>query len=151
MPTRATSRPLQPQKTYIDKSTFNVIDLDILPLDTTGTNYLRFLKDETAKTVFVEYTTSGLFGSWTSAGGSAGIITSAVEGPAAYKENQVDCKIHVLLDFYGSDGYRPYESTNPTGNMWSASSRSGFPTRLRHGSVLPVNQTLYDAVNSKWT
>ncbi|ETS78130.1 hypothetical protein PFICI_10192 [Pestalotiopsis fici W106-1] len=137
-------------KTYIDKSTFNVIDLDILPLDNTGSNYLRFLKDETAKTVFVEYSTSGLFGSWTRAGGSSGIITSAVEGPAAYRDNQVDGKVHVLLDFYGSDGYRPYESTNPMGNSWTASSRSAFPSNLRHGSVLPINQSLFDSVNSKW-
>ncbi|KAF3018553.1 hypothetical protein E8E14_012579 [Neopestalotiopsis sp. 37M] len=137
-------------KTYIDKSTFNVIDLDILPLDNSGSNYLRFLKDESAKTVFVEYSTSGLFGSWTRAGGSSGIITSSVEGPAAYRDNQVDGKVHVLLDFYGSDGYRPYESTNPKGNVWTASSRSAFPSNLRHGSVLSVNQSLYDAVNSKW-
>ncbi|KAI1847533.1 hypothetical protein JX265_000784 [Neoarthrinium moseri] len=137
-------------QTYINYSPTNIIDLDILPLDTSNTNYLRFMKDETAKTVFLEYSNSGLFGSWTRAGGSSGIITSGVEGPAAYRDNQVDNKVHVLLDFYGSDGYRPYESTNPKGNTWTASSRSAFPANLRHGSVLPINQTLYDAVNKKW-
>ncbi|KAH6647362.1 glycoside hydrolase family 43 protein [Truncatella angustata] len=137
-------------QTYIDKSTYDVIDLDILPLDNTGKNYLRFLKDETAKKVFVEYSTSGLFGSWTRAGGSSGVIMSGVEGPAAYRDNLADAKVHVLLDFYGSDGYRPYESTNPNGNVWTASDRSGFPSNLRHGSVLPVNQSLYTAINNKW-
>jgi hypothetical protein len=137
-------------QTYIDKSPTDVIDLDILPLDSMGKSYLRFLKDESSKTVFMEYTTDGLFGSWTRAGGSSGIITSGVEGPAAFRDNQVDAKVHVLLDFYGGDGYRPYESSNPQGNVWTASDRSAFPTNLRHGSVLPVNQTLYNVINNKW-
>ncbi|KAI0887723.1 glycoside hydrolase family 43 protein [Annulohypoxylon maeteangense] len=137
-------------QTYINYSPTNIIDLDILPLDTEGKSYLRFMKDETAKTVFVEYSTTGLFGTWTRAGGNTGIITSGVEGPAAYRDNGDDSKIHVLLDFYGGDGYRPYESVDPDGNKWTASGRSAFPTNLRHGSILPINQTLYDAVNKKW-
>jgi hypothetical protein len=98
----------------------------------------------------MEYSTSGLFGTWTRAGGSSGIITSGVEGPASYWDNQVSDKVHVLLDFYGGNGYAPYESTNPKNNVWTASSTSAFPTGLRHGSVLPVNQTLLDAVKAKW-
>lgn len=109
------------------------------------------MKDESAKTVFLEYSTTGLFGSWTRAGGSGGIITSGVEGPAAYRDNKDDAKIHVLLDFYGGDGYRPYESTDPKGNKWTASSRSGFPSNLRHGSILPINQTIYDALSKKFS
>ncbi|KAK9773077.1 hypothetical protein AB5N19_05782 [Seiridium cardinale] len=127
----------------------NVIDLDILALDSAGNNYLRSLKDKSATTVFVEYSKSGLFGSWARAGGSSGIITSRVEGPAAYRDNQVDAKAHVLLDFYGSDGYRPYESTNPKGDVWTASDRSAFPSNLGHGSLLPINQTLYNVANNK--
>ncbi|XXG96219.1 hypothetical protein Hte_002500 [Hypoxylon texense] len=137
-------------QTYIDYAPTNIIDLDILPLDTVGKNYLRFMKDETAKTVFLEYSTTGLFGTWTRAGGSKGTITSGVEGPAAYRDNKDNTKVHVLLDFYGGDGYRPYESTNPQGNAWTASSRTGFPSNLRHGSILPINQTLYDALSKKW-
>ncbi|KAF3068286.1 hypothetical protein GL218_08285 [Daldinia childiae] len=140
----------QPQ-TYIDYAPTNIIDLDIVPLDTQGKSYLRFMKDESAKTVFLEYSTTGLFGSWTRAGGNSGIITSGVEGPAAYRDNKDDAKVHVLLDFYGSDGYRPYESTDPKGNKWTASSRSGFPSNLRHGSILPINQTLYDALSKKFS
>ncbi|ORY61689.1 glycoside hydrolase family 43 protein [Pseudomassariella vexata] len=135
---------------YIDNSPTDIIDLDILPLDSSGTSYLRFMKDETAKTVFMESSTNGLFGSWVRAGGNSGIITSQVEGPAAYRDNQVENKVHVLLDFYGGDGYRPYESTEPKSNQWTASSRSAFPTNLRHGSVLPINQTLYNALSTKW-
>ncbi|KAK8014835.1 glycoside hydrolase family 43 protein [Apiospora arundinis] len=140
-------------QTYIDRSPTNIIDLDILPLypDSDNQQYLRFMKDETKKNVFMEYSTTGLFGNWTRAGGNSGVIASQVEGPAAYRDNLVDGKVHVLLDFYGGDGYRPYESTGDLrDNRWKASGRSGFPSNLRHGSVLPVNQTLYDGLSKKW-
>ncbi|KAI8945600.1 glycoside hydrolase family 43 protein [Xylaria longipes] len=137
-------------QTYIDYSPTNIIDLDILPLDSEGKSYLRFMKDESIKTVFMEYSSNGLFGTWTRAGGNSGIITSGVEGPAAYRDNTEDSKVHVLLDFYGSDGYRPYDSTDPKNNKWTASSRTGFPSNLRHGSILPINQTHFDALSEKW-
>ncbi|KAI1387143.1 glycoside hydrolase family 43 protein [Hypoxylon trugodes] len=137
-------------QTYIDYAPTNIIDLDILPLDSEGKNYLRFMKDETAKTVFAEYSTSGLFGTWTRAGGSKGTIASGVEGPAAFRDNEDENKIHVLLDFYGGDGYRPYESTDPKGNKWTASDRNHFPSNMRHGSILPLNETLYNAIGRKW-
>ncbi|KAI0856915.1 glycoside hydrolase family 43 protein [Xylaria cubensis] len=137
-------------QTYIDYSPTNIIDLDILPLDSEGKNYLRFMKDESIKTVFMESSSNGLFGPWTRAGSSSGIITSGVEGPASYRDNTEDSKVHVLLDFYGSDGYRPYESTDPKNNKWTASSRTGFPSNLRHGSILPINQTVFDALSKKW-
>ncbi|KAK7992358.1 arabinosidase [Apiospora saccharicola] len=140
-------------QTYIDRTSTSIIDLDILPLypDADNQQYVRFMKDETRKTVFMEYSTTGLFGNWTRAGGGGGTIASQVEGPAAYRDNLVDGKVHVLLDFYGGDGYRPYESTGDLrDNRWTASSRNGFPSNLRHGSVLPVNQTLFDALSKKW-
>ncbi|KAK7943830.1 uncharacterized protein PG986_012943 [Apiospora aurea] len=139
-------------QTYIDRSPTSIIDLDILPLypDVDNQQYVRFMKDETRKTVFMEYSTTGLFGNWTRAGGSSGTIASQVEGPAAYRDNVVDGKVHLLLDFYGSDGYRPYESSGDLrDNRWTASSRSGFPSNLRHGSVLPINQTLFSALGEK--
>ncbi|KAK8069985.1 glycoside hydrolase family 43 protein [Apiospora phragmitis] len=142
-------------QTYIDRSPTSIIDLNILPLYTDADNqqYVRFMKNETRKTVFMEYSTTGLFGNWTRAGGggSSGTIASQVEGPAAYRDNLVDGKVHVLLDFYGGDGYQPYESTGDLrDNRWVASNRSGFPSNLRHGSVLPVNQTSFDALSEKW-
>ncbi|OIW24410.1 hypothetical protein CONLIGDRAFT_584459 [Coniochaeta ligniaria NRRL 30616] len=143
-------RTFSAPQTYIDYAPTDIIDLTILPLDKNGT-FLRFMKDETKKNVFVEVSTSGLFGTWTRPGGSSAIIQSSVEGPAAYLDNAVPGKVHLLLDFYEGDGYRPYESTNPASNSgWTASSRSGFPANLRHGSVLPVNRTLYSALSAKW-
>lgn len=138
-------------QTYIDKSPTNIIDLNILPTGTDGKSFVRFLKDESLKTVFVEVSTTGLFGTWTRPGGSSAVIASGVEGPASYWDNQVAGKAHVLLDFYGDDGYRPYETTNVASNSgWTASSRTGFPSGLRHGGVLPVNQTVYDALGKRW-
>jgi len=135
-------------KDYINYSPTNIIDIDLLSL---GNNaYARFLKDETAKTVFTEISTTGLFGTWTRPGGASAIIASSVEGPAVYWDNQVDGKAHLLLDFYGSDGYHPYESTDVRGGKWTASSRTNFPSNLRHGSVLPVTSAQMSAVSAKW-
>jgi len=133
---------------YINKSPTNIIDLNILPLG--GKTYARFMKDESAKTVFTEISTTGLFGTWTRPGGNNAILVKNVEGPAAYLDNQVDGKAHLLLDFYGGDGYHPYESTDIKGGKWTESNRSAFPKNLRHGSVLPINATTVGGLSAKW-
>ncbi|KAK1994002.1 arabinosidase [Colletotrichum falcatum] len=144
-------RTFSTPQTYIDKSPTNVIDLNILPTSADGLCFARFLKDESLKTVFVEVTTGGLFGNWTRPGGDSAVIASGVEGPAAYWDNRVAGRAHVLLDFYGDDGYRPYETADVASNEgWTVSDRSGFPSGLRHGSVLPINQTFYDALGARW-
>ncbi len=139
---------------YINKAPTDVIDLTVLPAaGGDGLTFLRFMKDESRKVVFAEVSTSGLFGNWTRPGGASASIQSGVEGPAAFWDNAVDGKAHLLLDFYGSDGYRPYESSSPASNSatsWTASSRAEFPKNLRHGSVLPINATLYAALKEKW-
>jgi hypothetical protein len=136
-------------KDYINYSPTNIIDLDILSLG--NGSYARFMKDETAKTVFTEISTNGLFGSWSRPAGASAIIASAVEGPAVYWDNQVPGKAHLLLDFYGSDGYRPYESNNVGSGKWTSSDRAAWPKNLRHGSVLPVTAAQIAALGSKWT
>lgn len=133
---------------YINKSPTNIIDLNILPIG--DKSYVRFMKDETAKTVFTEISTTGLFGTWTRPAGANAIIASGVEGPAAYWDNQVNGKAYLLLDFYGSDGYRPYETTDVKSGRWTASNRGAFPKNLRHGSVLPVNATIAAALSARW-
>ncbi|KAJ4316253.1 hypothetical protein N0V94_005532 [Neodidymelliopsis sp. IMI 364377] len=133
---------------YINYAPTDVIDLEFLPL---GNNaYARFVKDETAKTVFTEISTEGLFGTWTRPQGPESVIESGVEGPAVYWDNEVEGKAHLLLDFYGADGYRPYESVDVEGGLWTASERSAWPEGLRHGSVLPITQAQGDALSAKW-
>lgn len=109
------------------------------------------MKDETRKTVFVEVSDNGLFGTWTRPGGDGAIIQSGVEGPAAFWDNTVPGKVHLLLDFYGADGYRPFASDRPGNNGgWAASDRGAFPRNLRHGSVLPVERGVYEALGARW-
>lgn len=98
----------------------------------------------------MERSDDGLFGTWTRPGGSAAWIHTQVEGPYAYLDNQIDGKVNLLLDYYGSDGYRPFTSTNMNANAWVDADRSGFPTNLRHGSVIGINQDRYDALNTNW-
>lgn len=133
---------------YINKSPTNIIDLEFLPINTNS--YARFMKDESAKTVFTETSSTGLFGTWTRPAGANAIIASGVEGPAVYWDNQVAGKAHLLLDFYGSDGYRPYETADVGKGLWSASERASWPKNLRHGSVLPISASLEAAVKARW-
>ncbi|EHA48891.1 hypothetical protein MGG_00570 [Pyricularia oryzae 70-15] len=141
-----------PPHTYIDLSPTDVIDLAILPVPGSDTEFIRFMKDETLKTVFVDHGVDGLHGNFTREGGPSAIIDSGVEGPAPFWDNQVQGKAHVLLDHYGADGYWPYENAvDPTKNSgWSVSDRTNFPKNLRHGSVLPITQVLYDNLKSKF-
>lgn len=133
---------------YIDRSPISTIDLEFLPLG--GNTYARFMKDETAKNVYTEISTNGLFGTWTRPGGANAVIANNVEGPAVFWDNQVSGKAHLLLDFYGGDGYRPFESTNVQGGKWTASDQSAWPQNLRHGSVLPVTSAQTEALKRKW-
>lgn len=137
--------------TYLDRSPTNIIDMTLLPYPGTTDTFLRFLKDESLKTVFVEYTTTGLFGTWTRAGGDNAYIRSGVEGPAAYWDNTVDGLVHLLVDDYGGVGYVPLESTDPRSNSgWNASSTTNFPSGLRHGSVLPITEAQMSALSAAW-
>ncbi|KAG6361418.1 hypothetical protein INS49_009645 [Diaporthe citri] len=139
--------------TYIDYAPTNIIDLNILPYGSSDTNaYLRFLKDETLKNVFVEYSTTGLNGTWTRPGGSGAYIRAQTEGPAAYWDNKAAGKVNLLVDYYGGNGYAPVTTTNPRSNSgWANASTADFPGGLRHGSVLPITAAQYGALSAaKW-
>lgn len=74
-----------------------------------------------------------------------------MEGPASYWDNAAAAEVHLLVDDYGGAGYYPVASTSPQSNSeadWPDSSTAGFPTGLRHGSVLPVNSTLFDTLQA---
>lgn len=134
-------------QTLINPST-SIIDLSLLQL---GTNsYARFIKNETATNVYMERSDTGLFGTWTRPGGGTTFIHSGVEGPYAYSDNLQAGKVILLLDYYGSDGYRPFTSTNLNANAWVDGDRTAFPTNLRHGSVIGITQDKYTALKAKW-
>jgi hypothetical protein len=144
-----------PPQTLINYSPSSVIDLCILQLS--PTTFLRFMKNETASNVFMELSTTGLFGPWSRPGGSTAFVRSRVEGPYAYKDNTDPSNLVVILDYYGGDGYRPFEGVSKgtqgeglTNAGWTNASTTGWPTKLRHGSVVGVTKEHYDALTSKW-
>lgn len=140
--------------TYIDYAPTNIIDLNILPYGSSDKNaYLRFLKDETLKNVFVEYSTTGLNGTWTRPGGSGAYIRAQTEGPASYWDNKAAGKVNLLVDYYGGNGYAPVSTTNPRSNSgWANASTANFPSGLRHGGVLPITAAQYSALSgAKWS
>lgn len=119
-------------------------------LQISGKSYARFVKNESAKNVYMERSDSGIFGSWSRPGGAAAIIRQSTEGPYAYWDNVTPDKANLLLDYYSSDGYHPFTSTNLDANVWVDADRSNFPINLRHGSVIGLTQDRYDALNAKW-
>ncbi|KAF4556488.1 Hypothetical protein D9617_1g083660 [Elsinoe fawcettii] len=134
--------------TYVDYSPTNVIDLNILPLG--GDRYARFLKNESSPRVFYETTDGGLFGTWTRPGGPGSIVRAGTEGPTSYFDNEDPTKAYVLLDYYGSDGYRPFVNTDLSTNNWVDADRSQFPSNRRHGSVIGIDQRAYDALRERY-
>lgn len=144
-------RTFSEPKTYIDKTPVSVIDLNILPYQDESDTYLRFIKDEGKTQVFVEVSTTGLFGEWTRPGGDDAYIRGGVEGPASYWDNKVAGQAHLLVDYYGADGYHPVVNDEPDSNSgWTNSSQTNFPTHLRHGGVISVTAAQMDALSEAW-
>ncbi|KAG8630004.1 hypothetical protein KVT40_001623 [Elsinoe batatas] len=141
-------RTFSEPSTYVDYSPTNVIDLNILPLG--GDRYARFLKNETSPSVFYETTDGGLSGTWTRPGGEGSIVRAGVEGPTSYFDNEDPTKAYVLLDYYASDGYRPFVNTDLSTNNWVDADRSAFPSNRRHGSVIGIDQRAYDALRKAY-
>ncbi|KAI3318543.1 glycoside hydrolase family 43 protein [Xylariaceae sp. AK1471] len=128
-------------KDYLALSNTPLIDQEFLR---TGTNsFTRFLKNETVNQVYQENTTGGLFGTWTRVSGYLR-PESPLEGPASFADNTTPGLYHVWLDNYTQ--YVPYQTSNLQTPSWTASSTSGFPAGLKHGSVTPLTQKEYDAI-----
>ncbi|KAL2857235.1 putative arabinosidase [Aspergillus pseudoustus] len=130
----------------LDSENIPLIDQDFLSLGEEG-HYVRFLKDENVLHVYQETTTGGIFGEWTR---SSGYIEGGVvyEGPAAFPDINEAGKYHLLLDNYVE--YVPFETTDVTGAVWTASDRTGFPAGLKHGNVVLVTQSEYDAIVERY-
>ncbi|KAJ4343940.1 hypothetical protein N0V95_006517 [Ascochyta clinopodiicola] len=133
-------------KDYLAPADTPVIDQEFQYLGQRG-HFTRFIKNETTLQVYQENTTGGLFGTWKRV---PGYVTSGSpwEGTASFADNTVAGKYHILLDNYVQ--YVPFQTTNLNGGQWSASSTSGFPIGLKHGSVTQLTQKEYDAVKAKY-
>ncbi|KAI8242965.1 hypothetical protein K4K57_011109 [Colletotrichum sp. SAR 10_99] len=131
---------------YVALADTPLIDQEFQYLGTPG-RFARFLKNETTNQVYQEVTTGGLFGTWTRIPGYVR-NESPREGPAAFADNTTPGLYHLLLDDYTQ--YVPFQTSNIQSPNWQASSTSGFPSGLKHGSVTPLTQTEWNALNSRF-
>ncbi len=73
-----------------------------------------------------------------------------VEGPTVFKSNTEE-KWYLFVDEFGGRGYVPFETTDLESGKWILSSGYAFPRSPRHGTVLPITQTEYDAIYAKYS
>lgn len=71
-----------------------------------------------------------------------------VEGPTIFKSN-TDKKWYLFVDEFGGRGYVPFETTNLASGVWTLSSNYNLPASPRHGTVIPITQSEYDALSGK--
>ncbi|KAK0492662.1 hypothetical protein EDD18DRAFT_1357493 [Armillaria luteobubalina] len=110
-----------------------IVDLTILPLP--NGEYIWFIKNETALRIWSKR--------------SSGRALRHLEKDRRWVEG----RIHLWLDEYSGDtqvyGYVP-QYTDDRGVTWVNRDRANFPALMKHGIVVPVNRTLYDAIEAKW-
>jgi hypothetical protein len=130
-------------QTYFDGG--GIIDLNILPLSNNG--FARFYKNETAALVYQQTSYDGLFGTWVD---THPVISSNTEGPAAFWDNAVNARAHLLLDYFGSGaGYKPYRTAYVEGGVWAAENNT-TPVGLRHGSVMSLTSHQWVALDTAY-
>lgn len=122
-----------------------IIDQEFQYLGTPG-HYARFIKDETVNRVYQEVTTGGLFGVWRRLSGYVR-PESPTEGPASFADIRTPGRYHLLLDNYAQ--YIGFQTSNIQSPNWQPSG-ARFPAGLKHGSVTPVTQREYDAINARY-
>lgn len=67
------------------------------------------------------------------------------EGATVFKSNTEE-KWYLFIDEYGGRGYVPFETTDLDSGEWTLSEDYDLPNRPRHGTVMPITQTEYDAL-----
>jgi hypothetical protein len=137
-------------KVFMDYG-YSVIDTTMIKHD--GKVY-RFTKDERTNTssspngkfVFQEVGDSILAPTFDliKEGIGKGTI-SAGEGPTIFKSNTEE-KWYLFIDEFGGRGYVPFETTNLQSGEWKMSTNYTFPALPRHGTVMPVTKSEYEAL-----
>ncbi|WKL00979.1 S-layer homology domain-containing protein [Paenibacillus amylolyticus] len=136
---------------YLDYG-YSIIDTTMIEHD--GKVY-RFTKDEQdngasapfGKMVFQEVGNSILDPAFKMINQGVGNI-KWVEGPTIFKSN-TDEKWYLFVDEFGGRGYVPFETTNLASGVWTLASNYNLPASPRHGTVIPITQREYDALNGK--
>lgn len=135
---------------YIEDESDN-IDTNIIKADGL---YYRFTKNENSKAVIMEKSNS-LGGPFErvdtyTVNGVRGDTVFGYEGPTSYKING-EQKWCLLLDHYsGGDGYKPFLTDDIANGEFTSAPDFNFDAIYRHGTVMPITQTEYDALVKKF-
>ncbi|WP_326554515.1 family 43 glycosylhydrolase [Micromonospora sp. NBC_01813] len=130
---------------------YSVIDSTVIDHDGV---YYRYTKDERnnssstpcSKFILAETSTSLRDTGWDFLADCIGRgAMSQGEGPTIFKSNTEE-KWYLFIDEFGGRGYIPFETTDLTSGAWTPSADYDLPSSPRHGTVLPVTQTEYDAL-----
>lgn len=132
---------------WIEKS-HDVIDTTVIKHNGM---YYRFSKNESNKTIFIEKASQILSNNYQQVFSQSVGSISGVEGPAVFKFNGEN-KWCLLLDDYGGSGYFPMVTNDLSSGEFTklSSSQYSLPSAPRHGTVIQITQSEYDAVMEKW-
>lgn len=138
-------------KVYLDYG-YSIIDTTMIEHD--GKVY-RFTKDERdngvtapfGKMIFQEMGDSILDPTFKMINQGVGNM-KWVEGPTIFQSNTEE-KWYLFVDEFGGRGYIPFETTNLASGEWTLSSNYNLPASPRHGTVIPITQSEYDALSGK--
>lgn len=134
-----------PAKLYIEKPN-DIIDTDIV---SEGGKLYRFSKDETQKSIILEVSDS-LEGEWKPVPGFPVKNFVGYEGPECFR--MADGRWCMIIDYYSrGQGYKAFFCDDLSKGDFAPSERGlEFPYRFRHGGVITLSQTEYDALIKKW-
>jgi GH43 family beta-xylosidase len=132
---------------YIDR-TSDIIDATMIKNEGI---YYRFSKDEVNKNIIIDKCNQLLHKEFVSLASNSVGSQKGVEGPAIFKFNGQK-KWCLLLDNYGGGGYYPMVSTDITSGVFTKLNSSDYklPSGPRHGTVMQITQSEYNAVMEKF-
>ncbi|XME00987.1 LamG-like jellyroll fold domain-containing protein [Lachnospiraceae bacterium C1.1] len=135
------------------ENTFATIDTSVIKV---GDWYYRISKNESTGYEYMEKSQE-LMGEWEGVDSSFLSSTSGVEGGMIYKVNpddaadsSVDEYCMILDRFATSQGYFPAMTTDIASGKFTAATDYSYPSKMRHGSVLPITAEEYEAIQEKW-
>ena len=115
--------------------------------------YYRFTKNEAKSSITMQKCTS-LNGNWKDVetytiNGAAGNTVTGYEGPTIYKNNNGGWTL--LLDYFSkSQGYKPFVTSDLSKGAFTSGSDFTFDATYRHGTVMPITQTEYEALMARY-
>lgn len=132
---------------YIEKPQ-NIIDTTIVR---DGGKYYRFTKDEKFKAITMEESAK-LAGPWRDVPGFSLAQLVGFEGPECYPLQAAPGKPPIwclILDYYSKgEGYQLFVTDDLASGQFAPTTGFVFPFRFRHGSVLPLTDAEYKALQT---